>query len=100
MTVEEWAEAQWFVGRQGGGARDRQGPRTSACCAMADDPCRFPGSPNDYLASAAIRRAMRRGYEVRLSGLPCGEGKNAVTKREVDTCTDERVAYNEAKELK
>jgi hypothetical protein len=42
---------------------------------------------------------MRRGYEVRLSGLSCGEGKNAMTKREADTCTDERVAYNEAKEL-
>jgi hypothetical protein len=26
--------------------------------------------------------------------------KNTVTKREADTCTDERVAYNEAKELK
>ena len=100
MTVEEWAQAQWFVGRQGAGALGSTGPRTSACWAMADDPCRFPGSPNDYLVSAAIRRATRRGYEVRLSGLSCGEGKNAMTKREADTCTDERVAYNEAKELK
>ena len=102
MTVEEWAQAQWFVGRQGAGARDRidraREPRHAG--QWSDGPCRFPGSPNDYLASAAIRRAVRRGYEVRLSRLSCGEGKNAVTKREADTCTDERVAYNEAKELK
>jgi hypothetical protein len=37
---------------------------------------------------------------VRLSGLSCGGGRNAMTKRGAHTCTDESVAYNEAKELK